>query len=404
MSYRRPLPKSAIAKKSDPFLMELDDEVVITSGDGGDTATINLYENHMGHVAWVQATGSGTITYSIAGGADAALFTINSSSGVLDFAWPFKPDYEAPADADGNNSYLVIVEASNGVDSDQQALTVNAYNVNEAPVFTSYGGLASTSTSVAENNVIAAVFAAVDPEGFAMLNYAIVGGADAALFTVNPWNGALAFRAAPNFEAPADAGLNNVYDVTVRATDGLNTVTQALAITLTDVGGESVVTGTASSNTLTGGAGTNDVIYGLGGIDTISGLAGDDLLDGGAGNDTLVGGAGADRLLGGASGDTFRYDAAGDSAVGSHDFLYDFSRSQSDRIHLTGVDANTLVGGDQAFSFLGTGAFTSAAGQLRYEKTGGNTFVYGDLDGDAVADFMLQINGETSLFSSDFYL
>jgi Ca2+-binding RTX toxin-like protein len=401
-AYRRPSPKSA-ATEPVVVMYALEDEVTITSDDGGDTATINLYENHMGNAAWVQATGSGSITYSIAGGADAALFQINAASGALDFVWPFRPDYEAPADADGNNSYEVIVAASNGIGSDQQTLTFNVYNVNEAPVFTSFAGAASASTSVVESSIVAATFGAVDPEGLANLSYAIVGGADAALFTVNPWNGRLVFRAVPDFEAPADSGLNNVYDVVVRATDQTNTVTQTLAITVTNLTTESTIKGTASSNTLGGTAGS-DTIYGLDGGDTMSGLGGDDVLDGGAGADTLIGGAGADQLLGGAGADRYRYDAASESAVGSHDMIFDFSRSQGDRISLTGIDADTLTAGDQNFTFIGAAAFGGIAGQLRYERTGGDTFVYGDVDGDTVADFKLQINGELTMFASDFLL
>ena len=46
--------------------------------------------------------------------------------------------------------------------------------------------------------------------------------------------GALAFVAAPDFESPADAGGNNVYDVTVQVSDGSNTDTQAIAVTVSD--------------------------------------------------------------------------------------------------------------------------------------------------------------------------
>ena len=384
---------------------DLNDSVWITSQGGGATGTIMFYENGLGTLTYVQASknAGSSIVYSIAGGADAALFQINATTGRFEFVWGASPEYEAPADADGNNLYQVTVAASNGLDIDTQALTVNVINVNEAPVFTSFGGTASAAVSVTENTILAAAFSAVDPEGLTMLTYTIVGGADAAQFTVNPWNGALVFRSAPNFEVPADAGLNNVYDVVVRATDQANPVTQALAVTVTNVVTESVVTGTASSNTLTGGAG-DDIIYGLGGIDTISGLGGNDVLDGGASNDTLVGGAGADHLLGGLNGDTYRYDAASDSPVGGHDVLFDFNRTQSDRISLTGVDANSLVGGDQNFTFIGTNAFGSIAGELRYEKVGGNTFIYGDLDGNAVTDFMLQLNGEHNLFAADLFL
>ncbi|MEI6762411.1 MAG: hypothetical protein WCO22_18370, partial [Betaproteobacteria bacterium] len=57
---------------------------------------------------------------------------------------------------------------------------------------------------------------------------------------------AVTFKASPNFEAPTDAGANNVYDITVTASDGVNTsAAKAVAITVTDVAeslaGQSVI-------------------------------------------------------------------------------------------------------------------------------------------------------------------
>ena len=67
------------------------------------------------------------------------------------------------------------------------------------------------------------------------MTYSISGGADSALFSINGTTGALSFNAAPNYEAPTDAGANNVYDVTVRASDGTFAATQAIAVTVTNV-------------------------------------------------------------------------------------------------------------------------------------------------------------------------
>ena len=48
--------------------------------------------------------------------------------------------------------------------------------------------------------------------------------------------GVLTFKVAPNFEVPTDSGANNVYNLTIRATDTAgNTTDQAIAITVTDV-------------------------------------------------------------------------------------------------------------------------------------------------------------------------
>ena len=93
----------------------------------------------------------------------------------------------------------------------------------------------SNSFTAAENQATVGVVTATDPEGHAIA-YAIAGGADAAKFSINTTTGALAFLSAPNFEAPTDAGGNNVYDVIVSASDSTVTpVTQAVTVTVTDV-------------------------------------------------------------------------------------------------------------------------------------------------------------------------
>jgi hypothetical protein len=97
--------------------------VVITS-----STTFSVLENTTA-VATLTATGGGTITWSLTGGADIAKFTINSSSGALAFGTA--PDFEMPTDADGNNIYLVQVRATNGVTSDTKSLSITVTDVVE---------------------------------------------------------------------------------------------------------------------------------------------------------------------------------------------------------------------------------------------------------------------------------
>ena len=61
---------------------------------------------------------------------------------------------------------------------------------------------------------------------------------------------------------------------------------------------------------------------------------------------------------------------------------------------------DSFAAGDQAFSFVGSNAFTNQAGQLRYE--GG--ILMGDTNGDGVADFAVQISNHAALTSTDFFL
>ncbi|HEX6095152.1 MAG TPA: cadherin domain-containing protein [Thermoanaerobaculia bacterium] len=203
------------------------------------SATLSVAENTTAVVTVTASDPEGsTITYSITGGADAALFTINGTTGALSFL--SAPNFEAPADAGANNVYDVIITASDGTNAPTQAIAVTVTDLNEAPAFTS-----SATPSVPENTTAVGTVTAVDPEG-AAVTYSITGGADMALFAINSTTGALSFLSAPNFEAPADAGANNVYDVVVTATDGTNNPTQAIAVTVTNVNDAPVFTSSAT--------------------------------------------------------------------------------------------------------------------------------------------------------------
>jgi hypothetical protein len=70
------------------------------------------------------------LSYSIVGGADQAKFAI-TGVGVLSFQ--AAPDYEAPTDANGDNLYVLIVQASDGSFTSLQAILVTVTNVSEPP-------------------------------------------------------------------------------------------------------------------------------------------------------------------------------------------------------------------------------------------------------------------------------
>jgi serralysin len=74
---------------------------------------------------------------------------------------------------------------------------------------------------------------------------------------------------------------------------------------------------------------------------------------------------------------------------------------------LSGIDANVHIGLNQAFSFIGTGAFTGAA-QLRYENTfdaAGNvsgSIIYGNVDNVRGADFSIFVSSFPTPNANDF--
>lgn len=106
-----------------------------------------------------------------------------------------------------------------------------------APVFSS-----AATASVVENTATTTVVydaQAADNQGNNQTDVNVtysLSGADAAHFTINAANGQVRFVAVPDFEAPDDAGVDNVYDINVIATDvDNNKTTRTVAITVTDV-------------------------------------------------------------------------------------------------------------------------------------------------------------------------
>lgn len=76
---------------------------------------------------------------------------------------------------------------------------------------------------------------ATDPNNDAITYGATIGGPDAARFVMNPVTREIRFAAQPDFEAPADAGSNNVYDISFTASDGTSTTTHNVAVTVANV-------------------------------------------------------------------------------------------------------------------------------------------------------------------------
>jgi len=178
--------------------------------------------------------------------------------------------------------------------------------------------------------------------------------------------------------------------------------------------GSDVLDGLAGADTMKGGAGGDllfgggggDKMFGKKGNDTLLGENGQDILRGGNGQDTLDGGAGKDKLYGGAGADVFAFSQASQNDSRSvRDVIKDFDRSE-DTIDLSGVDANSTLSGNQAFTFVGTDAFSGAAGELRYRSWADDAKreIQGDIDGDGSADFFILVDGSFALTAGDFIL
>ncbi|MGO4166162.1 hypothetical protein [Novosphingobium sp. YAF33] len=99
---------------------------------------------------------------------------------------------------------------------------------NSAPTFTSSG-----QTSVAENATDPVYRPVTTDAQHDAVSYSIAGGADAAFFTLGA-GGELSFRQPPNYDLYADGNGDNVYEVTLSASDGKASTNQAVSITVTN--------------------------------------------------------------------------------------------------------------------------------------------------------------------------
>jgi len=198
---------------------------------------------------------------------------------------------------------------------------------------------------------------------------------------------------------------DTIVEASGQGTDTVNAgISQILAANVENLllTGSAAVNGTGNSiaNVLTGNDAAN----------TLDGGGGNDTLLGGGGADILIGGSGMDSVTGGAGNDTFRFslsDIASRSSSGA-DTIVDFTTG--DKIDISQIDAQVQASGyglpgDQAFVFIGQNHFHNhTGGELRYEVSGGNTYVYGEFNGDTNADFCIKLDGVHTLTAADFIL
>ncbi len=225
---------------------------------------------------------------------------------------------------------LTLLDSTGGSATQEISIVLNG--TNDAPVLTS----ATTAEFVETATGAAYTVAATDVDAGTMLHYGLAGD-DAARFDIDAVTGAVTFKTAPDFEAPASLDGDNVYDIIVTASDGSLETSQAVAITVAD--GLDAARGTRGPDSLPGTAGP-DSVRGLEGDDSLAGGRGDDILRGGRGDDTLMGGEGQDRLRGGLDDDRIIGGLGGDSlrgGEGSDSFVYASAAEGTDRI--IGYDA-----------------------------------------------------------------
>jgi Domain of unknown function (DUF4347)/Bacterial Ig domain/Bacterial cadherin-like domain len=187
----------------------VNDLPVITSDGGGATAAFVVAENTTA-VTTVTATDIDLqpLTFSIAGGLDAAQFSINATTGVLTFNPA--PNFEVPADSGTNNVYDVVVMVADGASgADTQALSITVTDANDAPFVAG-----DAYTTVEDTPLAIAAPGALANDGDEDLNPVT------ASLVAGPANGSVVFNADGSFVYTPNANFAGVDSFTYHVSDG----------------------------------------------------------------------------------------------------------------------------------------------------------------------------------------
>ncbi len=199
------------------------------------TRPINFAENATGTVYTAAAVDDDgdAIAYSLSG-ADADLFAIDESTGVINFK--AAPNYEAPKDSGADNTYNLTITATDDADpalSSSQDIEVHVTDVNEAPAVTSAATVAIDENSATTDVVYTATASDEDGDN---ITFALAG-TDATSFTLDADSGELTFNASPDHET------KDSYSVTITANDGtVDSDAQTVTVSVNDLNEAPVAT------------------------------------------------------------------------------------------------------------------------------------------------------------------
>ena len=199
----------------------------------GDTGTRSVTENtasgqNVGAAVAASDPEGDALTYELSG-RDASSFDIDASTGQIlakaDLNYESKSGYSVRVTVRDNKN---VDGNPDAVTDDYIYITISVIGENEAPEITG-----ATSTDFAENSTRAvASYSGRDPEGGNV--FWTLLGTDSAYFAITN-GGVLSFDPSPDFEDPMDSDRNNVYRVTVQASDGNNISRTDVTVTVTNV-------------------------------------------------------------------------------------------------------------------------------------------------------------------------
>ena len=168
-----------------------------SGGPGAASSTVSVPENQ---TVVTVLNADEPVSWSVAGGEDAAVFEIDAASGALSFNPA--PDFEAPGDGptQGSNTYILIVEATDtSANTSRQTVTVTVSDLDEteAPVFTMMNAVDEADNpaynfTYSENQIGGTPLGEVLATASGVVTYSIISGNDSDFFNIGTLDGVLA--------------------------------------------------------------------------------------------------------------------------------------------------------------------------------------------------------------------
>lgn len=201
----------------------------------GVSYSLEAPENSTRLIATIQATDpdGGSVTYALRPYKDGSKFRIGSASGKLYFKNGM--DFENPGDDDGNNVYIIKVQAKDANNnSTVQQVNVTLTDTNDnAPVLTNV----TAKEFVVENHTFVKQYTASDVDADTSFEWSVSGN-DADLFYMYPESGILVFNYGEDFEEPTKS--TNLYSIRIRVSDGKKVASTGTKIKVTNAASRSI--------------------------------------------------------------------------------------------------------------------------------------------------------------------
>lgn len=241
-----------ILTTSQTFTIAVSDVAPSTPADANAAANTVAEGTAVGVTLSATDVNGGTVTYSLADNANGA-FAINATTGVTTVADSSKIDYETAA----GHAYTITARASDGtLFSSTQTFTIGVSDVAPSTPTDSNSAANTVAEGAANGSTVGLTASSVDPNGPAT-TYSLTDNAGGRFaIDLNTGVVTVANGAAIDFETAA----GHAYGITVQATSGASSTTQAFSIGVTDVGPSAPTDTNGAVNTVFEGTANGTVV------------------------------------------------------------------------------------------------------------------------------------------------